>query len=64
MKLSQILIWSGPITYTICWIVVIIIILFTEVTEEIKYGLLVYAAMPIGSLFRTGCGYLLSQFGW
>ena len=64
MKLSEILILAGPITYVICWIVVLIIILCTDVTDEVKYGLLIYAVMPIGALFKTGCGYLLAQFGW
>ena len=64
MKLSEILIWAGPITYVICWVVIIIIILCVDLTEEVQYGLLIYAAMPIGAIFKTGCGYLLAQFGW
>jgi hypothetical protein len=45
-------------------VIVLIIITFVDITDEVKYGLLIYAITPIGPLLKSGCGYLLKQFGW
>ncbi len=63
MLLSELLIASGPITYVGCWIIVILILLFIEISSVFKVALLTYAVAPVGAICQTSCGLLLSLFG-
>jgi hypothetical protein len=63
MLLSDILIWSGPITYIGCWIIAIFLWLYYELSEHQKNMLIAYAIMPTGSIFRMCCGYVLGIIG-
>ncbi len=57
--ISEILIYSGPITYIAVWIIFIIInILFT--LDSITYNIfLIYAICPVGAIIQSGLGFLL-----
>ena len=61
--LSKILINSGPITYIGTWIIVIIILIFFNMTYVVKTALISYAILPIGSICQSILGYLLFYIG-
>jgi hypothetical protein len=61
--LSKLLINSGPITYVGTWIVVIIILIFFNISYAIKTALLSYALVPIGSICQSILGYMLLYIG-
>jgi hypothetical protein len=61
--LSKLLINSGPITYVGTWVVVIIILIFFNISYAIKTALLSYALVPIGSICQSLLGYMLLYIG-
>jgi hypothetical protein len=61
--LSKILINSGPITYIGTWIIVILILIFFNMTYAVKTALISYAILPIGSICQSILGYLLFYIG-
>ncbi len=63
MLLSDLLILSGPVTYIGCWVIVLLIIMFSKLDQSIKAGLLAYAAIPFGALTQTGSGVALAAIG-
>lgn len=60
MLLGEILIYSGPITYILVWIIYLIIVLFFDISNGLKYVLFTYALVPWGAIFQSGLGYLVS----
>ena len=64
MLLSDLLILSGPITYVSCWLAVILIIIFIDITNVAKAALLAYAIAPVGAISQTFSGYALACLGY
>lgn len=61
--LSDWLIWSGPITYIVCWVVILLLLVTFEFSDAMKAALIAYAIMPVGAITQSGSGYLLSCVG-
>lgn len=61
--LSTILIASGPATYLAVWVIVLLIIFFTDLPKAAQYALIAYAIVPIGPIVQSGLGSLLYLFG-
>jgi len=61
--LSKILINSGPITYIGTWIIVILLLVFFNVSYAVKTALVSYALLPIGSICQSVLGYFLLYLG-
>ena len=61
--LSTLLINSGPITYIGTWLLVIIILIFFNISYTVKITLLSYALLPIGSICQSLLGYILLYIG-
>lgn len=63
MLLSDVLIASGPITYVGCWVVIILLLLFVDLSDFTKAALIAYAVIPVGSICQSGMGFLLACVG-
>jgi hypothetical protein len=63
MAISDWVIASGPITYIAVWIIVLILLLMYEFSPTYKAAMIAYAALPIGAICQTGCGYILAACG-
>ena len=61
--LSKILINSGPVMYVGTWIIVIILLIFFNMTYAVKTALISYALLPVGSICQSVLGYLLFYIG-
>jgi hypothetical protein len=61
--LSDLLIASGPITYILCWVVILLIICTCDTSEPVKAGLITYAVLPVGPICQSGVGLLLAGLG-
>lgn len=61
--LSKILISSGPITYIGVWVIVIVLLLFFNLSYAVKTALISYAMLPVGSICQSVLGYLLFYLG-
>lgn len=59
-EISDVLIASGPITYIGIWVIVLLILIFLDLPDSVQHGLIIYAAVPIGSVCQTCAGWLLS----
>jgi hypothetical protein len=63
MIISELLIWSGPTTYILVWIIVLLLLLIYDLSAIQKTILLTYAIVPIGSITQSAAGCLLSVMG-
>ena len=61
--LSDVLIASGPVTYILCWAIVLLIILLFDPSPPVKAGLITYAVLPVGAACQTCIGYMFAWIG-
>lgn len=62
-NISDWLMASGPVTYIIIWIIVLILLLMYEFSYETRCGMIAYAALPVGAICQTSIGWCLSLVG-
>lgn len=59
--LSDVIIWSTPILYTLeCITIILIVTLVDGLSDFVRIGLLMYGALPLASVCQVYLGYNLS----
>lgn len=59
--LSDVIIWSTPVLYTLeCITIILIVTLVDGLSDFVRIGLLMYGALPLASVCQVYFGYNLS----
>jgi len=64
MKVSDLLIASGPFGYICDWIIVLTILYIYRVSPQVQTALIVYAIIPFGSICQSVLGTYVADAGW